>query len=270
MIAAEKEEGAIESSRPLYLSVGQREAITSIAYLIAIASAELVGGLVGPLGGIVFHIVVLCVLLTHASVASPNPAYKLYLSLSLVPLIRIVSLSVPLSAFSQVTWYMIVAVPLLAAGLMVVGILKYSGSDIYLTRGKLPIQLLVGVTGIGFGLVQYYILSPDPLIDALTFQAILLPAFILLIATGFTEEFIFRGIIQRSSLAVLGPRGLFYVAGIFAAIHITNLSLAQVGVVFLIGLFFCWIAKRTGSLLGVTLSHGITNITLYLVFPFIL
>ena len=40
--------------------------------------------------------------------------------------------------------------------------------------------------------------------------------------------------------------------------------------VLMAGLFFGWVVKRTGSLLGVSLAHGIANIGLYLVFPFVL
>ena len=43
------------------------------------------------------------------------------------------------------------------------------------------------------------------------------------------------------------------------------LSWIDVTFVFIVALFFGWVVKKTGSLLGVTLSHGITNIVLYLV-----
>jgi LysM repeat protein len=39
--------------------------------------------------------------------------------------------------------------------------------------------------------------------------------------------------------------------------------------VFVVGLLFGWLVARTRSLLGVTLAHGVTNITLYLVMPFL-
>jgi membrane protease YdiL (CAAX protease family) len=37
-----------------------------------------------------------------------------------------------------------------------------------------------------------------------------------------------------------------------------------------VGLFFGWVVQRTRSLLGVTLSHGLTNIVLFLVMPYLL
>jgi len=38
--------------------------------------------------------------------------------------------------------------------------------------------------------------------------------------------------------------------------------------VFAVAMFFAWVVKRTGSLLGVTLAYGITNVMLFLVIPF--
>jgi membrane protease YdiL (CAAX protease family) len=46
------------------------------------------------------------------------------------------------------------------------------------------------------------------------------------------------------------------------------LSWLDVIFVFLVALFFGGVVKKTGSLLGVTLSHGITNIMLFLIAPF--
>lgn len=46
------------------------------------------------------------------------------------------------------------------------------------------------------------------------------------------------------------------------------LSWIDVVFVFVVALFFGWVVKKTGSLFGVTLAHGITNIVLYLIIPF--
>ena len=245
--------------------------IPAVLYALAIAGAELITAAVNPMGGIIFHTVVLLALLGHASLSSKDPRHDVYLALSLAPLIRILGLSVPLAPFSQIYRYLIITVPLLAATFVIIKMLGYSRSEIALTIGKmrvqLPIQLLVGATGIGFGLIEYYILKPEPLIDALAWQEILLPAFILLVTTGFVEELVFRGVIQRACVKAFGTWGLFYVTIIFTVLHIGYFSVLELAPAFFVGLFFSWVVRKTGSLLGVTLSHGIANITLYLIIP---
>ena len=87
--------------------------------------------------------------------------------------------------------------------------------------------------------------------------------------TGFVEELIFRGVLQQTAVEVFGSWwGIVYVSLLFAVLHIGFLSLIDVVFVFFVSLFFGWVVKKKGSLFGVTLAHGITNILLYLVVPF--
>ena len=86
--------------------------------------------------------------------------------------------------------------------------------------------------------------------------------------SGFVEEFVFRGVLQRTSIRALGGWGLSYTAVIFAVLHIIHLSVIDLVFVFVVALFFGWVVNKTGTLLGVTLAHGITNIIIYLIAPF--
>jgi membrane protease YdiL (CAAX protease family) len=133
----------------------------------------------------------------------------------------------------------------------------------------LPLQIAVALTGVALGYLEYKILKPQPLVETFSLQAIWLPALILLVFTGFLEELIFRGLMQRASLPTIGRLGLVYVSLLFGVLHIGYRSLADLVFVFLVGLFFSLIVERTRSIFGVTLAHGLTNITLFLIFPFL-
>lgn len=241
-----------------------------IVLLLAITFAELMTALVDPLWGIWTHAAILVSVILLASFRHEHPQRKLFLTLALAPLIRVLSLSMPLAGFAQLNWYVITSIPLLAATFVIIRMLRYRRSDVGLTLGAVPLQLVIALSGVFFGLAEYYILRPQALVDSLSWQSVLLPALILLVATGFTEELVFRGAMQQSAVQVLGTRGIVYVAAIFAVLHIGYLSVLDVAFVFAVALFFGWIVKRTGSLLGVTLSHGLTNVTLYLLIPFLL
>ena len=137
----------------------------------------------------------------------------------------------PLINIPQLWWYPIIYVPLLVAAFVTVRILGYSAEQIGLKIRLLPVQLAVALTGILFGVVEYHILMPEPLIAELTWQQVWLPALVLLVCTGFVEEFIFRGVLQRSAVGVFGWWGIVYV-----------------------GLLFGCVVKK-GSLSKVTLAH---------------
>ena len=238
-------------------------------YVTAVAAAELATTFTDARWGLATHIVILAALLSHASLAPKQSSQRLFLALALAPLIRILSLTMPLEDVDLVYWYAIVAVPLLLTAAVVAVNLKLSLQDLGLTLRALPLQGLIAVSGLAFGFAEYFILRPKPLIDELSWGSAALPALILLIGTGFNEEFVFRGVMQSASRQALGKLSILYVAVVFAVLHLGYKSVSDVAFVFAVGLLFGWLVARTRSLVGVTLSHGITNVTLYLVVPFL-
>ena len=256
--------------------------IRALIYLLAITVAEVIVVLLEPVTGlvtssiigIICHIIILFALIIDAALINRYFHERLILSLAIVPLIRIISLSLPLADIPQIWQYPIIYVPLLAATIVLVNILGYRLGDIGIRFGFLPLQLIVGLVGIGFGIVEYLILSPEPLVAELTWQAAWPWALVLLLSTGFVEELIFRGVLQKTAVEAFGGWGIVYISFIFAILHIgwiraeSPLAMLDIGFVFVVALFFGWIVKKTGSLLGVILSHGITNIVLFIIAPF--
>jgi len=251
------------------LQLPPRPIVYALLYALAVAAAELATTFTDARWGLTMHIALLTVLLVQASLTTQQSSQRLFLTLSLAPLIRVLSLTMPLEDVDLVYWYAIVAVPLLLTAAIVAINLKLSREDVGLTLRALPLQGLIALTGLGFGVAEYFILRPEPLIDELSWRSAALPALILLVGTGFNEEFVFRGVMQSACRPALGKLSVLYVAVVFAILHLGYKSVIDVAFVFAVGLLFGWLVARTRSLLGVTLSHGITNIALYLVVPFL-
>jgi len=239
-------------------------------YIIGISIGELVTSFVSPQGGIVIHIVLLLLLLIHSLIESEHPIHQVYLTLTIAPLIRIISLSMPLYPFPQLYWYLITSIPLFVGVISITRILGYRAKDIGLTMKGIVIQILTGITGIGFGYIEYLILHPKPLIEHISLNSIFIPALILIFSTGFAEELAFRGMMQKAFYEVMNKYGILAVSIVFASLHIGHLSLIDVIFVFGVAIFFSIIVLKTKSIIGVALAHGITNVTLYLIWPFIL
>ncbi|MFC1979405.1 lysostaphin resistance A-like protein [Chloroflexota bacterium] len=239
----------------------------AIIYLAAITGIEVFTNFYNLTGGVICHIILLAALIVHSSMVAESPKRKLLLSLTLAPLTRIMSLSMPLAQFPQVYWYLIIYPSLFVAAWVAMRRLNFTARETGLTIRNLPLQLLVALSGFIFGVLEYLVLRPEPLVSELTWVSALLPVFVLVAGTGFVEEFIFRRVVQRASIEALGKWGLPYVAFLFAILHLIHHSVRDIILVFAIALFFGWIVKRTGSLLGVILSHSITNILLFLIIP---
>jgi len=241
-------------------------------YLAAIIAAEVVVVFVQPVWGIIIHVAILATVIMRSARIADKLQRQFILSLALVPLVRVISLSMPLAKIPQIWWYPITYAPLLVSAAVVMRVLGFRREDVGLTfrARSISLQVAVALTGFGFGVAEYLILKPEALVAELSWVAAWRPALILMATTGFVEELIFRGVLQHSAWERWGWRGLIYVSALFAILHIGFLSWVDALFVFGISMFFAWVVKKTGSLLGVTLAHALINITLYLVAPFVL
>ena len=134
--------------------------------------------------------------------------------------------------------------------------------------GRLWEQAGVALIGVPLGWIEFQILRPASLLPGADVKMLVWAGFILIVFTGLVEEIIFRGIILKAADDYLGKtHSLFYGCFIFAILHIIHYSSLDVVFVFGVALLFIFFVRRTGSLLGVTIAHGVTNIMLYLVLP---
>ena len=241
--------------------------IEAVIYLLVIAGAEAVSVFYVPLWGILCHITILIVIIVRSALVNRYLHERLILPLSLVPLLRVISLGMSLTDVPRVVSYHLSYIPLLLSAAVVVNVLGYDANDMGLNSKRLGMQLLVGATGILLGLAGYVILGPEPIIADFTRYDVWLPALILLLCTGFTAEFVFRGVIQFGAVGAFGRWGIVYVSLLFAAPYIGFLPVTWVAFAFVISLYFGWIVKETRSILGVALAHGVCNIALYLIVP---
>ena len=134
---------------------------------------------------------------------------------------------------------------------------------------EIPLQIMIALTGIPLGLLEYSILRPAPWIAVGSVSAIAVGGLVIFLATGLSEELIFRGILLKRAVEALGERsGLFYVTALFASLHIFFLSGYDLVFVFAVGLFYGFVVLTTKNLWGAILSHSLGNVMLYLVAPF--
>jgi uncharacterized protein len=237
-----------------------------LTYLVAFAGAEFITYYVSPLSGIILHFIILLILIINSAIVQDEAQRGLWLALGLVPLIRIASLVMPVAEISEIYRYVIFSIPIFIGVFSVMRNLNYNLDDVGLNGKKVLIQALIAVLGIGLGIIDYIILRPEALVSELTFQMMVIPALILLITTGFIEELAFRGVMQRAARA-LGSWGWVYIAVIYAVLQIGHGSAEHCVFAFIVALFFGWVVKKTGSIIGVSLSHGLLNVGLYLILP---
>ena len=242
---------------------------TLIIYLLALITAESTILFHQISFGLSLEAVILFALLIQSSLTKSYNLSILLRSMMALPIIRIIGLSIPLLQIPTLYWFPIIAIPLFATSYTIIKAQGLSRRNVGLIWGNIPLQLLIGSTGILLGCIEYTILQPKPLIPVLNIETLIFASIILIISTGFAEELLFRGILQKNAQNVLGPLyGLLYTALLFTALHIGWNSIYDLIFVFAVGLFYGIAFYKTKSIIGTTLSHGISNTFLFLIVPF--
>jgi uncharacterized protein len=241
----------------------------SFIYVLLFGFTEFIIYQVNYLGGLIIYFALLLGLIVHCAKTHEEKQRSLWLALGLVPLIRIISLVMPVLEIAQIYWYVFISIATLAGIISVMRSLNYGLDDIGLNWTDPTLQILITPVGFFLGAIGYLILKPEAIVFGLNFQMTLSPALVLLITTGFVEEMAFRGVIQRAA-GVLGNWDWIYVSVIYTVLQIGRGSPLFCLFVFGVSLFFGWMAKKTESIVGVSLAHGLFNIGLFLVYAFIM
>jgi hypothetical protein len=249
------------------------------ASLAGLIIAEAVTAFVQPTAGVLTHIVLLICFLTAGTLTPHRTQAALFTALSIAPLIRIISLGMPLyHHFPQAYWYVLTAIPLFLATYLIAKELHIPARSMYLRlpRAKyLRIELAVAFSGILLGLVEWRLIGTGSPVLAFPaqhgeplFVAAVLTGVILMTCTGLLEEVIFRGMILRVASSVLGQRaGLLFMALLFAILHIGWRSAFDFVFVFFVAIYFGLVVRKTKSVVGVTFAHGAINTMLFVVLP---
>jgi uncharacterized protein len=115
-------------------------------YLLLFAAAEYITFYVADWGGVILHFAILLSLIAGSAITKDEAKRKLWLSLGLVPLIRIVSLAIPIPQISEVIWYILFAVPVLLGIFILSLYLKLSPDDLGLNVNRPLVQALVALS----------------------------------------------------------------------------------------------------------------------------
>ncbi len=258
---------AAEQKLPLKMS--RSEKVIAGVYFASVVCAE-VSTIYRPTFGIAFHVAILFSLLIFSVLAKNSVFSGLLLALAIVPLIRILSLSMPLSHFAYIMWFLLTSIPIFIAIFACMMMQGLSLKDVGMTFPEakhVPLEVGIVLLGLPMGILEYHLLTPEPLLYQLQPSLLIGPVLIIVIYTGFVEELAFRGLMQYHAVRTMGWWGILLITATFGIMHIGNLNYWDVLLAFAIGGVYAIVTRKTGSIYGVTLSHGLVNVMLFLIGP---
>ncbi|NTW02400.1 MAG: CPBP family intramembrane metalloprotease [Oscillochloris sp.] len=237
-----------------------------ITVLILLALAESLTVFVGPVVGAATYLLVVVLCILYRTFSDDERMGRLALGLELVPLIRVLSLGLPLGRLPERIWYPLLMIPLLIAAWHIIHQVGLSSHELGVQWGNLPLQIAIAVGGIPLGMAEHLIIHPAP-VNIQGGPAHILSMVALIVAVALFEEFVFRGILQSLAWRALRLHGLILISSLYAVMHLGYRSAIYLMFVCAVGYLFSYLVHRGGSLLGVALAHSIASVLALLVIP---
>ena len=226
--------------------------------LIVLAEAIIV--LVNVAAGVLLQAAILIVVVSHHAFAR-SPRDPVLPVLALVPLIRLLSIAMPIPGAASISTYVLVGVPALFGTLLAARAIGATRSDLGLGRpGSLTKTATIALIGLPLGLVARSVggVSPMAIGDAhpVLFLVIVTLCVVLL------EELVFRGLLQRAATTRSRLLGIVTPNVLYAAMYFGSGSAAAVLFMGLTGSLFGWVVSRSGSLWGVIAAHVLMRLVI--------
>ena len=240
-----------------------------IPFVIAgICAAELVLQFVHVGVGAFLHAMALvCVLILQGHAGNLTNRRALA-PLALIPLLRLLSLTAPLPGVPVPYWPAIIGVPLLVAGALAARSAGLGRRQIGLV-GEAPFATVrIGLLGIPLGVgawlcgpeIPWFAGAGDPFERGLI-------AVTLVVFVAFGEEFLFRGVIQGGLRLAYAAGSVPLMAILYGVVYLGSGSIGYTLYMTAVGALNGLIVARTGSILGVTISHTLLILIAFVIGP---
>ena len=194
---------------------------------------------------------------------------RIHQSLMMLPILRLVNLSMPI--FFDLTLYSYVFIygPLLIPIIIIARSQHFTRAEMGLTFNKFWTYTLLSIPlGFLLGLGEYLTIRAGYMIPNLSLLSVLELTFVMVFFVGFIEEIIFRSFIQTRLEEVLGLRkGMIIASLLFGLMHSGYGTPFEMFYTGFVGLFIGSAFQKTRSLPFVGILHGFVNVFLFGIIP---
>jgi CAAX protease family protein len=245
----------------------------------AVLIAEVTIAYVSIIAGAVLHSIILVVAVQHGILLEGSPSWRehgaygdlmfLLLCWPLIDLMRLAGVGLPLHFLPIEVRPGLVALVLATAAVSALRETGLSWHDVGLRLPDTRFEALVAISGVPLGLVAF-LLVPHSLLGEGRGGVALVVSTVLVGCLGASEEILFRGLLQRASVTILGRLGIPFIAVLSAATVLSERSFWLVAYALLVSLFFGAWVHRQRCIVGVAIAHGLMAATMAVVWPHIL
>jgi uncharacterized protein len=185
-----------------------------------------------------------------------EPHRQVLLALALLPLIQLLSLSLPTRLVPTIQWFVMIGIPIYALLILAAYRFRLRPDEIGLRRTRWQPQARIAAIGALLAVPGYLILRPPALVADPTPVNVMTAAVLVAVFGGLLEEGLFRGVIQSIAERSLARRSIVVSAFATGLLYSASLDLRYLVFAVLVGVLFGTVVRRTGSLVGVGVGHA--------------
>jgi len=219
----------------------------------------------------IVYTLLLLTLSFSTAVTKKQEIRKIHQAFLLLPIFRLVNLSMPI--FFKVNLYSFIFI---YAPLAMSVIIATAHQDSIFEKKKdtlkkmwiyLPLSI---IAGLAFGEAEYLLIGSRALIPDLSQVNLLSLILIMVFIVALVEELIFRAVLQTRLAEFLGPAGGIFLASLlFGVMHSSYGTYYEMAYTFLVGCFLGYSFYKTRSLPFVIMIHGSMNVFLFGILPYL-
>lgn len=245
------------------------------AYIIAFAAIEFQTVWIEPKLGTLYYGFILVILLHHYLFASADSnRYKLLL-LSAVPLLRLISMAMPVGLVEPLYRYPMVGIPVFVSVALILRetALPWSQLGLQLPPIRRTEQVwenvLIALSGIPLGIMGYYFADPIPLVTTLNWPEIFASLLVVILYVALLEEIVFRGMLLHVLSHTFGLVGVVFSSIIYTALFSSYYTIEGIILMGVASLLYGWHVNESGSILAAAISHTLMIAGMVIIWPIV-
>lgn len=244
------------------------EAAVTVAYLGALAAAELMLVAAGPVPGALSHAALLLGLAIHATMLPAAPYGRMLAAITVAPVIRLLSLLLPISGVPPLLSIVLVGSLSLVAVGAAVRVLTVRMADLGFHRFDWGVQAIIAAAGFPAGLAIWLVTRPIAVVPELSVVWVALGITVLTVFAALVEGVAFRGLIQSMARERFGSGAAIAIATLVPSILL--LSVLDPIAILLLGalnLALAWAVERSRSTVGAIGAHALALFGMLVLWP---
>lgn len=246
-----------------------------LAYIIAIAAVELQTVWLQPKTGTLYHGLLVMILLHHYLLARDDPDRRKLLLLAVIPLLRLISMAMPVGLISPLYRYPMVGIPVILSIGAVLRETAVPWSQIGLRWPRIRKSdqiwenILIAMTGIPLGLMGFYFADPIPLVTEFHWGEVVAAILVVILYIAILEEVVFRGMLLHVLYNTFGQIGILLATILYTLLFASYHSIEGIILMGFASLLYSWHVMESRSILAATISHTLMIMGMLIIWPII-